>query len=1599
MKQIFALFVLFLFCELEARLPSASKANFANQSSNSFEKNLGQVQGKDKELVNYFFKSGNLTVFLTKKGLTYQFDQWENTNQESDKKLNYKHESYRMDMELCEANYSAQIIEEEQVSSYTNYYNFNILNVNSYKKITYKNIYPNIDWVIYFSTPDSKKEEFLKYDFVVHPEGDPNQIKLKIKWAEELYVDDQGNLQLINSLGKIMEAKPISFQDRTVSIESSFKLNDDILSFDIGHYDKSKTLTIDPLLQWATYYGGAAAETGGFTAIDGSGFVYLCGATATTTAIASGGHQTSFGGVNDAFLVKFNSAGIRQWATYYGGTDDDRGTYCHVDKNNNVYLCGRTLSTAGIASGGHQTTVGGDYDGFLVKFNPAGVRQWSTYYGGGNNEDHTTCATDTGLNVYMAGTTESNNNIFATGGFQSTFGNLTDAYLVKFNSSGARQWGTYYGGSNFDDGAQCAVDKLGSVYLCGTTRSTTSISASGFQNTKNNARDGFLVKFNPNGTRQWATYYGGPSDDYTNSVCVDTSLNIYISGFTYSTSSIANGGFQNTFGGSNDAYLVKFSTSGSRLWGTYYGGTSGDYGPHCITDKFNNVYLTGYTLSTNAIAFAGIKNVFGGGVDGFIAKFNANGTRFWGSYYGGTNDDYLFSSVPDGFGNIYYSGPTISNALISSGGHQNTYGGAGDTYLVKMSEDPIPYIEIFSNKGDTICQGDSILFTRTDVNGGSNPKYRWFRNNTLVDTTISYKGGNFSTGDSVKCLMISNAAGLLYDSAWSLTIRFFVHPKKFTTLNIQVCRPQTYFFKGQQRNATGLYIDTLASSKGCDSIITLNFTVKDTISFNRFDTICSNQSLLFNGILRTITGVYKDTFIASNNCDSFVYMHLFIKSASSKSIDTSICPKNPYFFNGFWRTSSGAYLDTLVNSKGCDSFITLNLTVKTNSTKTIDTALCSGFSYWFKSQNRTTTGTYRDTLTNSLGCDSFVILNLTIKALSFTNLTATICDNQSYIFKGIPRTTAGIYKDTLSNSLGCDSIVTLTLTVNSRTYRTIFDTICSNQTYSFDGKNLNLSGTYYDTIVNSKNCDSIVTLNLFVKSISTFSFNQSICSNSSYFFNGMNRTAAGVYLDTLVNSKDCDSFVTLNLTVKSTSLNSYNEEICIGDSSLFNGIYRKVSGIYFDTLVNSEGCDSFVTLTLTVRNPSFYNFSISQCKNYPYFFNNQFLTASGIYKDTLLNQYNCDSFITLNYTAKDTSNYTYSVSICQGANHIFNGIPRSSAGIYKFSTINAQGCDSFVTLNLTVNPIYTKIIDTSICNGNSVFFKGNFLTIPGTYYDSLKTINNCDSVTILILKNFPPSQNTVYRKFCNNSGVWFNGNYITIAGSYKDTLINSRGCDSFLTMVLIRDTAHNTFIARFICSYDSFYFGRNYLRTAGDYSDTLKNFGGCDSIVNLKLVVHTPKPISLTKYNATVLISEIGFSSYNWYLNKTFLPTEKRHYIEINTSGIYQVYGLDSNSCLSKSNEFTSTISSIQENDVKLMRIYPNPISDKLTIELPQIMQKPFNIIIKTIEGRTVFQKLEFPSNQKIELVLNSLDTGVYFIELIWSDYSLMKQIYIKNNQ
>ena len=383
------------------------------------------------------------------------------------------------------------------------------------------------------------------------------------------------------------------------------------------------------------------------------------------------------------------------YGTYLGGGGDDYGFSTTRDKFGNTYFTGYTSSPSGIATtGAYQTNFGGNTDAFLAKYDCSGKLVWATYYGGNGEEKGTCVRIDDSGYVYLTGVTGSTTGLATSGAYQTSNKGVYDAFLAKFNSNGALIWGTFFGGPGTDIAWGLVIDTGGNVYLDGETLSSTNIATSGAYQTNfgggYSRGDAFLVKFNGKGSRLWATYFGGSGDEFSSGMAIDASNNLYITGSTTSTSGIATtGAYQTSYaGGSWDAYLVKFSSSGSRLWSTYYGGNSYDYAEVVAADFSGGIYITGVTSSTSGIASAGgYQTSYGGGAyDAYLAKFDSTGSRVWSTYYGGNGDDRSYGIATDAFNNVYFGGATSSTSgIATAGSFQTANGGGYDAFSAKFS--------------------------------------------------------------------------------------------------------------------------------------------------------------------------------------------------------------------------------------------------------------------------------------------------------------------------------------------------------------------------------------------------------------------------------------------------------------------------------------------------------------------------------------------------------------------------------------------------------------------------------------------------------------------------------------------------------------------------------------------------------------------------------------------------------------------------------------------------------------------------------------------------------------------------------------------------
>ena len=410
-------------------------------------------------------------------------------------------------------------------------------------------------------------------------------------------------------------------------------------------------------------------KTDGVT-VDSSGNIYVTGYT-------SGGlDNNTNSGSNDIFLVKYNSSGVKQWTKQLGTSNSDVGRGVTVDSSDNIYVTGST-------SGGlddNTNTAGSSWDFFLVKYNSSGVKQWTEQYGsvvGGYTDFGQGVTVDSSDNLYVTGTTN--------GGIDNnTSSGSDDIFLIKYNSSGEKQWTQQLGTSSRDRVALDAdeimdgvtVDSSDNIYVVGQTQG-------GLDNNTNSGDwDFFLVKYNSSGTKQWTQQLGTSSKDVGNGVAVDSSDNIYVTGTT-------GGGLDNnTSFGSNDIFLVKYNSSGEKQWTQQLGGhwytSSGnivyshnDAGTGVTVDSSNNIYVTGVTSRIIG------GNTDYGGVDIFLVKYNSSGVKQWAKQLGTSGHDYGQGVTVDSFNNIYVTGKT------DGGLDGNTNSGSLDVFLVKYNSDGV----------------------------------------------------------------------------------------------------------------------------------------------------------------------------------------------------------------------------------------------------------------------------------------------------------------------------------------------------------------------------------------------------------------------------------------------------------------------------------------------------------------------------------------------------------------------------------------------------------------------------------------------------------------------------------------------------------------------------------------------------------------------------------------------------------------------------------------------------------------------------------------------------------------------------------------------
>ena len=671
---VFILFVNFAYGQITYNSPSQNPHNVSASAreNNSvsqnlfnaplaFEKNNGQFNpdirfvARSTGGVTYYFSEHGITITLHKN--TVQASQWAMGS--SQKEMS----SDVINLSFLNANTHPAITSEELLPSVTNYFFGNNkakwkANVENYSRLRYHNIYEGID-IVYYG--NGKK---LEYDFIVHPNANPNLIRLQYEGVEgTIFIESNGNVAIPTDVGLLHEKKPFAYQENSLKkneVNAHWQIvEENQLQFALANYDCNTTLYIDPIL-YSTFLGGSSSDYGYSIAADNNGNAYIAGITASFNFPISGGaFDASQNGGHDVFVTKLDSNGTLVYSTFVGGSLDENatyGAYVAIDNSGNAYVTGSTLSSDFPTTNGafdSQLDEQGYGDAFVFKLNSSGSSLvFSTYLGGFYYEYGGGIAVNNSGKVAVTGMTYSSDFPTTDGASDTTANGSWDFYVTKFNTTGtALEFSTYIGGASDEYTTQncLAMDASGNVYATGYTASTDFQTSNGaFDETQNGGYDAVAMKFSDTGSLIYSTYLGGAGQDYGYGIAATDDGDAVITGITASANfPVTAGAYDNEFNASYDCFATKISSNGNTIqFSTYLGGTGSDFGIDIALDNFENIYVTGYTVSSD---FPVTSNAFdvtynGGstyGYDIFVTKMKYNGTAvYYSSYLGGTSDDY-----------------------------------------------------------------------------------------------------------------------------------------------------------------------------------------------------------------------------------------------------------------------------------------------------------------------------------------------------------------------------------------------------------------------------------------------------------------------------------------------------------------------------------------------------------------------------------------------------------------------------------------------------------------------------------------------------------------------------------------------------------------------------------------------------------------------------------------------------------------------------------------------------------------------------------------------------------------------------------------------
>lgn len=639
--------------------------------------------------------------------------------------------------------------------------------------------------------------------------------------------------------------------------------------------------------------------------------------------------------------------------------------------------------------------------------------------------------------------------------------------------------------------------------------------------------------------------------------------------------------------------------------------------------------------------------------------------------------------------------------------------------------------------------------------------------------------------------------------------------------------------------AGSLSVQAFTNVSGCDSFLWIHVDAQYSTTETIYQDYCFGDFPNINGTTYYQSGFHQQNFTNTVGCDSTLLIYLTRLDSSEEDLQAQICPNQEITINGKTYDQAGTFQQVLENTVGCDSFLNIEIIVKDTLKTNFYKKLCGDETVSVGGQTYSETGNDIQYYLTTSGCDSLVYIQIEKYDHTSEIINTQLCTGDPITYKDQEYSTGGTYTQNLINANGCDS--TLTIIIDELSPSSSYNTreTCEGEPWSENGQSLSTAGNHIQVIPNAVGCDSTITINLIVHPHTAESMTLQVCRDDTRYVNEVPYNVAGSFEQNLTNAAGCDSTLTIFVEIVDEVRGNYREDLCEGGSTIINGEFFDETTTVEQNFISSIGCDSILTVTVVVHPATFGEVNTTVCSGSETFVNGISYIQGGEWTQVITNNAGCDSTITVHVEELLPTSSTAEFEICEGDPTIINGITYEYGGDFTQSFTNSVGCDSTYYISILEHPDTEHTLYKYICPGETVAVNNIPYTIPGIYEQAFTNSEGCDSTLFINVDYSSPKDTTLFDFICDEGEYIFKGSTYYTQGTYQFDTLTSRGCDSTIFLNLGLLTGSDTTIYRTVCKNEAYTFGSQELYSAGTYFDEII-IGGCKTPTTLILNVLEP---------------------------------------------------------------------------------------------------------------------------------------------------------------